>query len=634
MIDTGNNLIPSKLIQEERRIWSDHFRKKTHTAVWLGKIVHEILDPEKDGMGMAQWFPYCIKPKSVTTKILKEDFKTIHINEPRFRQDAVNSTYMIAMPCVPPSDMKPENGNIQKIINSIENEAFHTCAEHSLQEIGARVGMVIGLNTFYSMDSGRNESFREYVISLSKTLTSRQLAVKIAPFFWSPWKINHAAYECLTKVSLYRGMRKKANPVAFFESLLPPVDKCYMLAKSYLIHREALYATRKTPALFDYMLEIEKYFGNDRQHPLDSTIPYQEIRTTILHSPDLKMFSEIFRNNVPHYPQYVVSMDADFVSLKTDTLGLFSHYDQIVFEHHSKKQRYPQVMSTGYAAPTTENMGIITKGIELDRKIRYAISKTLPSAVYFPEPNFGFIIPPYLSLKSFSFMKGHRSSMKAESRQLIQAAIKDKLIEPSDMVFCNKGAIQTTIDSEWRTKTVSKYGNLSKAQIYSKDVIPALRGVHQSFADPQIWAHNIYGALEKTISGHMLNAIAPMKEIRKALNPFEFAEDMRPQFGAYSTAVLEKSLSFMDSYFSYMKLALACSPYRPNKYSREFAMACKKSDQEKDFLISLFDARKTFISYQERILVNAGYTADDILKIRTMAIDTGIAFTEFFREVK
>lgn len=604
-----HHLRPSNLTIQQKEYLNAHLFRKIHNTLWLGRIVEIILDPSKNETEISQYFPYYIKPDSVATTIIQNISKSVHLGQPRFNKKNTCCVYLIAMPCIPDKEMKSYT-SLQKVIYDIEEQALHESANKSLLEIGARVGMVVGLNTFYSMDSNRNDAFNTYCAQLH-SLKIRTLPVKIVPFFWSPWK---------------------SSP-SYSKELLFTVDKCYTMIRSYfsLVSNP----TEKIKAL-DLSLNIEKYFGITRENPIKSLIPYQEIRTTVLHSAELTELSTLFFKHLPHHPQYVLSLDPDFISLKTDQLGLLSHYDQIIKRHYSTRNKLPSVMSTGYVAPEMETMGIIKWGIQLDRKIREAIAKTLPLAVYMPEPNFAFLLPsieslaPFESLASFSFSSGAKSSMLAESRQFIKHAIKKQLIDPSEMTFINHGAVQTTIDEEWRTSTVRQYTTLTQKQIFTKKVLEAFRGLHQSYADSQIWSSNIYTGLKRTIPDYMKKAIVPIKVLRNQLDPYSFALDLESVRGKYSSDLFITALSLMDSFYFHFGLALTY-PIHVNIFAKDFASACSSSDTDKTFLIQLFEKKLKLILEAESQLKNAGYEHQEILCVRTLAMDTGKAITEFFK---
>lgn len=604
-ISLDKNLHPSNLTIQQKKYLNEHLIRKFHNTHWLGRIVEIILDPSKSETEISEYFPYEINPTSKATTIIKNIFNSVTIGKPRFNKKNTCCVYLIAMPCIPDKEMKNYT-SLQKVIYDIEEQALHENKLRSLSEIGARVGMVIGLNTFYSMDSNRNETFSTYCTQLT-SLKFRKLTVKVVPFFWSPWKL------------------KPAYP----KELLFTVDKCYTVIRSYF----ALVSnpTEKIKTM-DSGLNIEKYFGKSRENPIKSLIPYQEIRTTILHSAELKELSTLFFKHLPNHPQYVLSLDPDFISLKTDHLGLLSHYDQIILSHYSIRKKLPSVMSTGYVAPERETMGIIKLGIQLDRKIREAIAKTLPLAVYMPEPNFAFLLPSIESLDQFSFSSGAKSNMLAESRQFIKHAINEQLIDPLEMTFINHGAVQTTIDEEWRTGTVRKYTTLTKKQMFTKQVLKAFRGLHQSYTDSQIWSNNIYTGLGRNISGHMKNAIVPIKVIRNQLDPYSFALDMQSANGKYSGDLFIAALALTRPFYFHIRLALLY-PSNLNIFARDFAKACSSSDNEQRCLINLFEKKFQLVFDAESQLKNAGYEPQEIVCLRTLAIDTGMAITEFFEGI-
>lgn len=600
-----NNLRLSNLTIQQKEYLNAHLFRKIHNTQWLGRIVEIILDPSKNETEISEYFPYEINPTSKATTIIKNIFNSVHLGQPHLNREHSKCVYLIAMPCIPDKEMKTHT-SLQKVIYDIENQAFHDTTNRSLSEIVARVGMVIGLNTFYSMDSDRNETFRTYCNQLT-SLKTRSLPVKIVPFFWSPWKL------------------KPAYP----KELLFTVDKCYTVIKSYF----ALVSnpTEKIKTM-DSGLNIEKYFGISRENPIKSLIPYQEIRTTVLHSAELKELSTLFFKHLRYNPQYVLSLDPDFISLKTDHVGLLSHYDRIIQHHFNTRNKLPSVMSTGYVAPETEPLAIIKWGIQLDRKIREALAKTLPLAVYMPEPNFAFYLPSTEHLDHFSFSSGAKSNMLAESRQFIKHAIKKQLIDPLEMTFINHGAVQTTIDEEWRTGTVSQYTALTKKQVFTKKVLEAFRGLHQSYADSQIWSNNIYTGLGRNISDHMKKAIVPIKVIRNQLDPYSFALDMKTVDGKYSGDLFIAALALMRPFYIHFPLALTY-PSKWNIFARDFAKACSNSDDEQRFLIHLFEKKFQLIFDAESQLKNAGYEPQEILCLRTLAIDTGMAITEFFEGI-
>lgn len=543
-----------------------HLKQKLANS-WVGEV---LFDPKK----ITAYFPYGINPGSTVTEIMDTGFQTHVLGQPTPSSLKMKSVYMIMMPTVAiPIE------RVVTIVKAIENESFGETTTQSRPEASRRIVLTMGVNQAYSADSARNAEFRHYAATFPQKLNqkypNRSLALRVVPFFWNPWKL------------------KAKDPSQLIFSL----EKCYMLVKSHL------------------QCDLNTFNGWMKltSKTMPKLIPYQAIRNTIMRSEGLLNVSKAFFRSHPRALQYVHSMDSDFASLKTTSLGLFSHYDRMIDERISKGKKPPSAMCTGYAAPKSEKMVLIAFGIELDRQIRQAVASVLPPAAYMTEPNFGFHLQKSTDLKKHSWKGG--SDMTTESRRFMANAFASKLLDPDGVVFSATGAIATEIDEAWATAVTKKVTVLTPEVLAKAETLKTLKGLHQSYCNQQILANNIYNAFGKTVANHMEKVIVPFKHILGAFDPFALIEYLKLNGGKYSKAMFDEAQALYRDYVKVLVDALS--------HKTENPLAKVEDATLRDKLKRPVETQKKVFLDAIKALQSAGYTKQELKKLILISFRTG-----------
>ncbi len=472
-IDNSSNIVPTKMDYESKIRFRHHLNEKKENSMWLCKIFdHQSISPSQPFVS----YPYRWDVKKSRVVIRKltpiTEFK-INYGQLENRSEPV---YVINIPL-----HNPEETKITEIIQKIEDSSFGYSASESFQKIGARVAVVIGLNNCESYDPDKARLFESKVERLRDVSRlynlSRHVSLVITPFLW-----GHHWVPNIVSRSIHSHY------------------KCYLLANSYFRHLNGE----------QHSLLISDLFNNDGA-PLEKCIPYQEIRDTILHSTATNTFLKYHNSNY----KYVLSLDGDFISLKNsnDSEGILGVYDKAIGNYLKNNGVLPDVISSGYEAPTSETNQFLQFGIKLDRSIRSSIPGKF---VYMPEPNMAFRVD-INTLNKLSWKGG--TTMDTESRRLIAKGVNKGIWNSDRLIFISNGAVQTALDQDWRSNSVMKYQKFTQSDVYTSSFQKTLRAIKQSYTNPQIWATNVYEGLRIKIANYMQNAIAPIKAIRDLFDP-------------------------------------------------------------------------------------------------------------------
>lgn len=491
-------VVIKKTAEIDRSFLTSHLKEKKQNNLWMGRLVDYAFDKKREGIFTE--FPYELLVQK--SKISFEPLDKICEDSEEFGESS-KPTYIITMPY-----HNPSLNEIKRIVKQIEDESFGKDVAESRSKVKKRVAIVMGINTFESYDTETNRKFEENIERLrrysqglgNRSPLTNHVSLTILPFFWRhQWVIKSNLWELLD-------LPKSS---ALIERRIHPIQTCYRLAKSYFSH---LNKAEKGPLL------ISEDFS-DAGRPLTHIIPYQLIRNRILHSNAVKTYLTETQSELT----YMLSLDGDFSSLKTEKYGLMTQYDQLI----DAQVEPPHVMSTGYTAALDEKNELIILGLELDRCIRGALAEVIPRAVYMPEPNFAFLVNDPKTLSRLSWI-GKDSTMHTESRRLIKNGIDRHIFEEDRMVFSEVGAIRTEIDSDWKTKSVLEFKKVNKKDFPHIKFQKALRGLHQSYADPEIWANNMYAALDVSISQYKAEGVGPLKNIRELFDPITIKNRRHP----------------------------------------------------------------------------------------------------------
>jgi hypothetical protein len=585
-----------------QKAFTIHFRQKIENTKWLGRLFDYC---QRGNNESGKKFKAKAIPPTITEPftsfpyrwdVKRSTMKLTPLGKPIVEDhtefDPDETTFIVSLPF-----HNPSVDEISRIVTSIENQSFGKTKKTSKALVQTRVAVVIGLNNCLSFNPEKNGEFKNQVESLRKKKLASYVSLTIIPFFWGHVWMSKSAKELKLK--------------KLISSHIHPIQGCYRIANSYFR------CLRKNAE----NLWIDDQFKQGGS-PLEKTIPYQAIRNKILHSVELKRYFESSESEA----KYILSLDGDFLSLKAadSSKGLLTHYDAIVEDYNEENGSYPDVVSTGYESPKKEKNELIKEGIELDRAIRAAIPAKF---VYMPEPNFGFRVTKVTDLSRLSWTGG--TTMDTESRRLIESGVERKILDSDSFVYRNRGGIQTEIDAAWRTATVNKYPKMLPAHFLQKAAQKALRGIHQSYADPQIWAKNVYTGLGVTVSSYIKDAIAPMKGIRELFDPITMCN---VRYDASLKIPISGYKALFESFPAYVECMRVVSNEDFDQLTKEFVQNAKISGKyEKEywsnFMLGQLEKLKDY-----RELLEENYSTEQVDEVIEAAIATGKAIKNFYKK--
>jgi hypothetical protein len=579
-----------------------HFRQKIENTKWLGRLFEYSQKGDNkrvkklNTQGIPQpitqpfeSFPYRWDVKKSTTKITALNPPIV---EDHTEFDPEETSYIISLPFHNPSIQE-----VKRIVRSIEDQSFDKTKRASHVSAQKRVAVVIGLNNCDSFNSEQNDKFKREIQLLRKATLSSYVSLTIIPFFWG-------------HIWMPKGAEDLELP-ELFATRIHPIHGCYRIANSYFRFFRGSAEN----------LWVDSQF-NESGSPSEKTIPYQLIRNKILHSAALKQYFESSQSE----SKYVLSLDGDFLSLKAadSSVGLLTHYDALIEGCIKEVGSYPDVISTGYEPPKKEKNELIKAGIELDRLIRAAIAGKF---VYMPEPNFAFRVTKGDNLSRLSWIGG--TTMDTESRRLIESGVIRGILDSDLFVYSNRGGVQTDIDSTWRTTTVNTYQTMQPAHFMHKAVQKAIRGLHQSYADPQVWAKNVYNGFRVTVAAYVRDAIAPMKGIRELFDPITMRNvryaTLRIQASDYKTL-----FDIFPVYIECMRSSVSREDF--DALVTEFIKEAKISGkaQREDWANFMLGQLKKLKEYTEQL--QACYSGEQVGEVLEAAIATGEVIKDFYQK--
>ena len=346
--------------------------------------------------------------------------------------------YIITMPFLV-SGFDDKYQKLKEKVKLIKNESFGRSSAASALQAAKRLALVIGQNRCLSLDERVNRKFISYIEGVPRI---NGIAFRTFGFFWEPqWAPTVKRKELYSK------------------------ERSFLLLK--VLRPDA--ADRLSAAI-----EAKKgHFS-----ALRSQIPYQQIRETIKNSPFVQAFAEEGNASL-----YLALLDDDIVQLRTDKLGLYSHYDQLI------EQFDPDVATTGYRAPDGEVEGMRI-AVALDMAVRDAVASVVPLGPYYPEPN--MIVRLVKPVNKYSYLGGN--SERLESRRIIQNGIGSKLIDSKKLVFSAEGSAAISLD-RLKTDKISKFTEVNSKTAAQKGFLEAIHGISQTHAFAKQWAENLYAAL-------------------------------------------------------------------------------------------------------------------------------------------
>ena len=303
--------------------------------------------------------------------------------------------YIVTMAHAPKLHLPNPLNHIIDQINLLWNEGFGADSAASQIEAGKRLAVVVGINYCHSLDATENKRYKQYIDDAFRRLSTPH--VRIAAFNWSPvWMDGKKIIPQQRVKRLYR-LLADAKP-------------------------------NKSKKIFNNLMREKSDF-----------IPYQRIRNEIIRNDATTSFYAQMTRGHRRRPSFLVSWDDDAVRLRTEDMGIFSHYDQLIAQNPNVK-----VASTGYYMANEQN-GYIELASRADLVARQAIAHTLPNGSYLSEVNIIIKISNPEDLKhKISFLReGHSKGKGLEFLGLLENLQLAKGNVNGRVVLGKKGAIQT-----------------------------------------------------------------------------------------------------------------------------------------------------------------------------------------------
>ena len=155
----------------------------------------------------------------------------------------------------------------------------------------------------------------------------------------------------------------------------------------------------------------------------------------------------------------------------------------------------------------------------------------------------------------------------------------------------------------------------------------AIRGLHQSYADPQIWANNVYTGLQVTVAAYMKDAIVPLKAIRELFDPITLRQ---VRYGADQTHASDFTQLFAVYSLYVESMRASVKKKNQSQLVAEFLKKAKisgKKTREGWEIFLKFQLQK----FQEwRKVLRENYTQAQVQEVIEAAIATGEAIKEFY----
>lgn len=417
--------------------------------------------------------------------------------------------YIANIPVVLGENFKNNDRLLKRVLDGFKKEAFGATKKASIEKSRSRVAIVFGANRFKSIEKSKNRAFKNYLKNIEKDPDIQSSTVA---FLWRPhWEKKGTEEGASVEISLVREYYK------CLKNLDPKLaERCRL----------------------------------DREHPeggINDRVPYQEIRDKIRRSQVSKDAVTMFRQDNRNREIYLAVMDPDFLCLRNDGAGLFTHYNRLIKSHRHDHGIAPVVASTGYQAADDEN-AILRYGIKLDMRVREAVARVLPLAVYFPEPNLIISIPVGHSTLRESFI--NRASINQESRQVIAAVLRERQLQDhkAALAFRSIGSLTTKIPPRFITETNSK--DITKHQIGNLATLKALSGTRQSILR-SIWGWSM--SIEQVISVQGPAARSALSQMYALFSPIKLAKSKFFDFTArYSSK--RHFESTLDKYENYANI--------------------------------------------------------------------------------
>lgn len=376
---------------------------------------------------------------------------------------------------------------LSRQINLLWNEGFGVDTAASQAEADNRLAVVVGINYCHSLDTPTNKRNKAYLAEATTLSTSH---VYMKAFCWEPvWTKNGAQVSQKKVKRLFR--------------LLADVDQ------------------DKASSIFKRLMQNKR-----------DIIPFQRIRNEIKNDPHVVTLLTALRRGHLDRPSFLVSWDDDAVRLRTEEIGLFSHYDQLIAQNPDV-----EVATTGYYL-TNPNEQFVEFASRADLIARVACAHVLPNGSYLPEPNLIIKIGQGTTrLKNrISFLRSGANNGKGlESIGLLENLGLMKGDVLGRVVIGRSGPLLTT--QPFRATVPSHIPKvLTPARINSAKNLASLRSFCQSSLNPKKgFAANVARAMPQG-TGSQVNT-AKISKLYTAFDPVEHVKTVPDWKVVYSPII-------------------------------------------------------------------------------------------------
>ncbi len=418
--------------------------------------------------------------------------------------------FLVSTPMYIPDDMSGDSGDESESsefsgkfdfdINDLESFPFRTFTIVKSKKVAAKVKIVhqIGSASFSDIKQ----------VQASELVGIDAKGSKVADFLR---KLKRQAFEegdeasgSVDDISVSLGLNKKHSISTRSNDSLKKEFKAALSVSSPIKHKEVAFFWEvkwydKDGKEVDYNTAKSFYKQLKRKHPdsakeflriNESEVgpPYQELREVLRVNLETQDLLKYYRASDAAAPIYFTLIDADTVSFN----GIFSAYTRII----RFQSAYPTVMSTGYEFWDSTNLPL-EEASKIDRAIRVATAKHIPTGVYYPEPNTCVLIPEGDDMLSESFIDSTIKEKNLESVVLLREVVA-KRSPASVFIFSDDNPLITAIPS--RT-TVNK--QTKKPLVFSTDYrrgveppteadIKELKEISQSHFNVRVLAVSLY----------------------------------------------------------------------------------------------------------------------------------------------
>ena len=434
---------------------------------------------------------------------------------------------------------------VQELVIKIKrlwNEAFCETKTDSIKTANKRAALVIGVNYCHSIDLAANKAFMQRIDSLQgnlhKVLGQQAPAIDLSRIqvMAFNWRLN---------------WKKQGEDISQVE-----VKRFFRLINEIDSIRAG---------------QILKEVMKDRS----AVIPYQYIREEIKNHKQVHTFYSEMRRGNRARPLFLVNLDDDAVCYRTEQVGLFSHYDQLIADNENL-----EVASTGYYM-VNENQPFIELASRADLVARVAICAIMANGAYLPEPNLIIKIASLEMLKTrISFLrKGSQRGGGLEYLGLLENLRLNKGDAEGKIIMGRHGPIITTQPPRATVPKHWQFEDALPSLIQKAKHLASLRAFCQSVLNPKKgFAASIARAMP-TGAGSAKNT-AQISAIYTAFDPIEYAKHI-PSWQLCYLLIVEELIGMIDKkqkspdhYFHYLQRAKKICRNSGVDASEENAVAC------------------------------------------------------------